>query len=243
MADLRPLRGSGRRAVRGERRRRRGDPDGARRRPPRAPRAGGAGPEGQPRLQFSLVFRGTARAGAAAGAPTASTTTTWATSTCSSCPIGPMPKEACATRRPSPDARRSRRPLHPSVDAEILGDNEAQPLVEPGRPVVRPRRGCSRSRPAAAASCSSPAISPPPMPTAAELRQQRDVDDPQVAGPAVDVQPAGGSTVDLDHVEGAAAGWLGGTRCPGRRTASRTNASRCPGAHSTWSSSSARVEA
>ena len=58
-------------------------------------------------------------------------------------------------------------------------------------------------RPSAAASCCSPAISPAPIAAAAERRQQRDVDDPQVAGASVDVQPPGGSTVDLDHVEGA----------------------------------------
>ena len=96
---------------------------------------GGPGPEGQDRMQFSLLFRGPSEPLLPQGTYVV-THDAIGEQHLFLVPIG-RDAEGCATRRPSPEAGgAARRPLHPPVDAEVGRDGEPESLVEPRSTVV-----------------------------------------------------------------------------------------------------------
>src|SRR5919197_632661 len=95
---------------------------------------------------------------------------------------------------------RARRPLQEQVDALVLGDGEAEPLVEPKRR-VHPLDVDRDALPALVCLGEELLEQPRPDPVAALLWQERDVDDTDLARATVDVKPPRRLSVDQDHVE------------------------------------------
>src|SRR5207244_5028105 len=132
-----------------------------------------------------------ARPRRSSSASTASSTASWASSTSSSSRSPPT-----GTRQSSA----SRRPLQEQVDALVLGDGEAEPVVEPKRR-IHPL-DVDRDALASLVGLGEEILEElRPDPAAAVLGQERDVDDADLGLAAVNVEAAGRLPVDDDDVE------------------------------------------